>query len=157
MCFDEDVDNLHCGDCKYFGFDSPGHTPCQKRIDHKTVRFSVPWFKSYDCNQHIGVICSEFEPKSVYKSIFQTWRGFDYYWTRYVEQWNTPRYMSFILDGNKKIRYNVKTEDFVFGNLFVDGKLNAYERVYCVLDRKSPIGWRLVQEPWNPTESTQTK
>lgn len=152
---DGEVDHLFCGSCKHFGHNSPGHTPCRKRIDHETVKFAVPWFKSYDCNQHSGVICSEFEPSSLCRFLAQTWRGFDYYWPRFVEQWGAPRYIAFTLSGNTKVRYHVRTEDFVFGNLFVDGRLKAYERVFYVQDRKSPIGYRLVTEPWAPVAIPQ--
>lgn len=153
---DGDVDRLYCGDCKHFGHTGPGHTPCQKRIDHTAVRFAIPWFKCYDCNQHCGVVCSEFEPSGLYKFLAQTWRGFDYYWPRFVEQWGVPRYMAFTLDGNTKVRYHVRTEDFVFDDLFVDGKLKAYERIFYVRDSRSPYGYRLVTEPWDPLASAQT-
>lgn len=154
---DGEVDRLYCGNCKHFGFDSPGHTPCRKRIDHVTVRFAVPWFKGYDCRQFTGIVCSEFEPSGLYRFLAQTWRGFDYYWPRFVEQWGAPGYMAFILNGNTAVRYRVRAEDFVFGNMFVDGKLNAYERTYYIRTQASPTGYQLVTEPWDPTaEVTQT-
>lgn len=146
-----DVDCLHCGNCKFFGTHK---SPCKKRIDHEKVKFAKPWFKTYDFNQYSGVICSDFEPAERCVFLCKTWQGFDYYWPRFVEQWGAPRYMSFILDGNEKIRYHVKTENFVFGkDLFVNGKLNAYERMYYVRDKKSPIGMRLITEPCNPLQS----
>lgn len=151
---DGEVDNLHCGSCRHFSYTSP----CQKRIDHKTVKFAVPWFKTYDCNQFSGVVCSDFEPSRSFVFLDKTWRGFDYYWPRFVEQWGAPKYIPFVLDGNTKIRYHVKTEHFVFGDkLFVNGKLNAYERQFYVPSRKSMIGYRLVTQPWDPLDQPQTE
>lgn len=154
---DGEVDRLYCGDCRHFGHSSPGHTPCRKRIDHETVRFAQPWFKSYDCNQRSGVICSEFEPSGLYVFLARTWRGFDYYWPRFVEQWGAPRYIPFTLDGNTKVRYHVRTANFVFGNLFVGDRLNAYERTFYVRDNKSPFGYRLVTQPWDPLAPPATE
>lgn len=149
---DGEVDNLHCGDCKYFRHDIPGKsTPCRKRIDHVKIRFATPWFQCYDCNQYSGVICSDFEPSGWYKFLASTWKGFDYYWPRFVEQWQPLRYVAFILDGNKAVRYHVKLEDFVFGTMFdEDGRLKAYERQFYLKSRASPIGSVLMTEVWNP-------
>lgn len=155
---DGEVDNLHCGNCKHFGHVGPGRTPCRKRIDHETVRFAKPWFKTYDCNQFTGVVCSDFEPAERCVFIARTWRGFDYYWPRFVEQWGAPRYIPFTLDGNEKVNYHVKTEHFVFGDrLFVAGRLNAYERQFYVQDRSSPVGYRLVTQPWDPLAIPRTE
>lgn len=159
---DGEVDCLHCGSCKFFGHVGPGHTPCQKRIDHVTVRFAHPWFKTYDRNQFTGVICSDFEPAERCVYLARTWRGFDYYWPRFLDQWGSGQgktgSVAFTLDGNTKVRYHVKTEYFVFGDkLFVDGKLNAHERMFYVVDRRSPIGYRLVRQPWDPLAQPQTE
>lgn len=99
-----------------------------------TVRFAHPWFKTYDCNQFTGVICSDFEPAERCVYLARTWRGFDYYWPRFLDQWGSGQgktgNVAFTLDGNTKVRYHVKTEYFVYGDkLFVDGKLNAHERM----------------------------
>lgn len=52
----------------------------------------------------------------------------------------------------------MKTEYFVFGDkLFVDGRLNAHERMFYVVDRHSPIGYRLVRQPWDPLAQPQTE
>ena len=158
---DGEVDNLHCGSCKFFGHVGAGHTPCRKRIDHVTVRFTHPWFKIYDCHQFTGVICADFEPAEPCVFLARTWRGFDYYWPRFVEQWRNGRPVRevlFTLDGNTKVSYIVKAEYFIYGDkLFVDGKLNAHARRFCVRDRSSPTGYRLVTQPWNPQNDPQTE
>lgn len=142
MYEDGDVDNLHCGHCKYFAHIN--HNPCTKRIDHVHIRFATPWFKSYDCNQFSGVICSDFEPSNNCKFLKETWIDFETYWSRFKEQWYPPRYVSFILDGNKKIRYRVLLEDFVYGRMMVDGRINAFERCFMRRTKKSPWGYELV-------------
>lgn len=159
---DGEVNCLHCGSCKFFGHVGPGHTPCQKRIDHVTVRFACPWFKSYDCNQFTGVICSDFEPAERCVYLARTWRGFDYYWPRFLDQWGSGQgktgSVAFTLNGNTKVRYFVKTEYFVYGDkLFVGGKLNAHARQFYVVDRRSPIGYRLLTQLWDPFAQPQTE
>lgn len=72
-----DVDNYRHGQCIHFH-------DC-KRIDHKIVRFAVPWFKSYDNGQFRGCICSEFEPADWCVYAKAHWVGFDKEWAAWVD------------------------------------------------------------------------
>ena len=127
----KEVENYHCGHCKYFRIDADRNESFCKRIDHKVVKFATPWFKSYDCNQYSGVVCSDFEPAPLYTYACNIWKGFDSYWKNYVKQWlpyeNADTYIGFTLNDNTKIRYKVKLLDYVYGTMFEDNKLKAVE------------------------------
>lgn len=44
------------------------------------------------------------------------------------------------------------------GLFYLDtGKLNAHARQFYVVDRRSPIGYRLVTQPWDPFAQPQTE
>jgi hypothetical protein len=148
---EKEVENYHCGSCKYFKVDADRSESTCKRIDHKTIQFSVPWFKSYDCGQFSGIICSDFIPADWCINAVKEWRGFEEYWYNYIKQWlpysNTNTYISFIINGDKNIRYHVKLMDFVYGTMFDNNKLKAYEKVYYKKNKKSSIGFELIIEP----------
>lgn len=137
-----DVDNYRHGQCIHFH-------DC-KRIDHKIVRFAVPWFKSYDNGQFSGCICSEFEPAEYCVYAKAHWAGFDKEWAAWVDQWlpykNTNKNIFFTLHGNTDVRYGVKLLDFVFGNMFDGDILKANEKVYYKRDKSNPIGYTLIHE-----------
>lgn len=148
----DEREHYFCGDCKYFNVraDMDGVQSTCKRINHKTIQFYRPWFKSYDCGQHSGTVCCEFEPseRNVYAK--EHWDGFENYWNSYKKYWNTRTDSdgcSFFLDGNTDVGYRVKLTDFVFGTMYnEDGTLKAYERFYQKQSRKSPTGWTLITE-----------
>lgn len=139
--YKEDVDNYHCGSCKYYN-------NC-KRIDHEVIQFARPWFKSYDRNQFSGCICSDFEPAEWCIYACETWLGFEHYWPRYVEQWlpygDTSKLMYFVLNGDTSIRYGVRLLYFVYGSMFDGNTLKALEKTYYK-KTKDGFGYKLIKE-----------
>ena len=142
--FNEDVEHYHCGNCKYFH-------DC-KRIDHVTIKFAVPFFKSYDRNQFSGIICADFEPAQWCIYACKTWQGFEYYWPRYVEQWlpyqSTNVLIYFTLHDDTSVRYGVNLMDFVNGTMFDGDLLKAVRKVYYKQTREG-FGYRLIRETIN--------
>lgn len=142
--YNEEVDNYTCGCCKYF------HN-C-KRIDHETVRFAQPWFRSYDHNQFSGIVCSDFEPAEFCVHACKVWVDFDYYWPRYVEQWlpykDTNKLVYFTLHGDTSIRYGVPLMDFVNGTMIEGNTLKAVIKKYYKQTR-SGTGYKLIREEIN--------
>lgn len=136
------VENYRCRDCRF-------HRENCKRIDHKTVKFAVPWFKSYDCD--FGTVCSDFLPKEYMKYACEHWTEFDEYWGVLVDQWlpykNTNILVYFTLHDDTSIRYGVPLLDYVYGNMIEDGVLKAVEKMYYKQSRNSPIGYKLIREP----------
>ena len=145
-----EVEHLYCGDCKFFRVDADRHESFCKRIDHKQVRFAIPYFKCYDCNQSAGIICSDFVPATQYKQIVKEWKGFDEYWNNYVDQWlpygNTDTTVGFTLNGDNKVRYYVKLMDFVNGTMFSQGGMLkwVYKRYYKQDRNPKGFGYTLV-------------
>lgn len=138
---EEDVMNLHCGDCLYY------HN-C-KRIDHISVKFAVPWFKSYDRNQSSGIICNSFEPATWNLPAQKEWKGFDSYWSRYVETWlpykNTNGLVYFTLGDNADVRYGVPLMDYLEGKMIENGILKAKMKMYY-RRTKEGYGYKLIRE-----------
>lgn len=125
-----------------------------KRIDHKSVQFFRPWFKSYDCGQYSGIICADFVPASWCINAVKEWNGFDEYWENYIEQWlphsNTNRSISFFINGDTSVSYQVKLLDFVYNTMFDDhGGLKAISKQFYKRDKTSPVGYRLITEKIN--------
>jgi hypothetical protein len=139
--YEEEVENYHCGSCRHYN-------NC-KRIDHETIQFAQPWFKSYDRHQFSGVICSDFDPAEWHVYACETWNGFEYYWPRYVEQWlpygNTSILVYFTLNGDTSIRYGVPLLDFVYGTMVDNGVLKAVEKMYYKQTRTG-FGYKLIKE-----------
>ena len=115
-----EVDNYHCGNCRYFRVDADISESLCKRIDHKSVKFYTPWFKAYDCNQGSGVICSDFSPAAWCVHAVKEWNGFDVYWRNYVDQWlgRTDKTISFFVNGDTSVSYQVPLMDFVYNTMF---------------------------------------
>jgi len=148
----DERERYFCGSCKYFNIKSDRDdvvSPC-KRIDHKHLQFSRPYFKSYDCNQFNGVICSDFEPADWCIYAKEHWGGFDAYWKSYKKYWNPNAEtdsISFFIDKNTDVRYKVKLTDFVFGTMYNEnGTLKAFEKTYYKRSKLSPIGYELIHE-----------
>lgn len=148
----DEREHYFCGSCAYFkvNADMPNVESTCKRIDHKKVQFYRSWFKSYDCNQFSGAICSGFIPADWCVAAKKNWDGFDNYWKSYKKYWNTNvdnDSISFFLDGNKNVGYKVKMTDFVFGNMYNDdGTIKAFEKFCYKQSRKSPTGYELIRE-----------
>lgn len=141
--------HLGCGDCKYCNpsadMDSI-ESPC-KRIDHKHIQFAVPWFKSYDCGQRSGGICSDFEPNEWELWLYRHWKS-EFKDIEHGKGSSTiPRYVGLCLDKDQSIRYYVNADDF-YNNTFKesDGSLKWVKKEYYKQSRKSPIGYVLVTE-----------
>lgn len=122
-------------------------------MDHKKIKFAIPYFKCYDCQQHAGTICSDFEPAAWCINAVKEWRGFDEYWANYVDQWlpysDTNTYMSFTLNNDTSVRYHVKLLDYVYGKMIDDnGRLKAFEKIYYKQSRDpTSFGYVLIREP----------
>lgn len=151
-----EVERYSCGSCKFFNVNADRTESFCKRVDHKTVKFAEPYFKCYDCGQFDHLICADFLPADWHVNAVKEWTNFDEYWENYVTQWlpysNTDTYISFTLNGDTSVRYRVKLLDFVYGNMYSDGWLNAYEKVYYKQSRSSPTGYDLIVEPIDKVE-----
>lgn len=140
--------HLGCGDCKYCNpsadLDSV-ESNC-KRIDHKHIQFTKPWFKSYDCGQLGGGICNDFEPKEGLFWLYNHWKP--EFKVKFMKGFNTTRkVVGLCLDKDQSIRYYVNYKDF-FYNTFKndDGSLKWLYKQYYKQSRKSPIGYVLITE-----------
>lgn len=150
MCYEECC-HIGCGDCKYFQVDADRRQDVTcRRIDHKRVKFAVPWFKSYDCGQQSGIICADFVPAKWHKWLFEHWTSIEDYCREYEEVEGRPRVRGMLwlcLDGNTDVEYGVDYLDFYNGTFAgPDGKPMWKERRYYKRSRKSPIGYELVYE-----------
>lgn len=144
------IGHLFCGDCKFWGC---GNDYCQKRIDHKNVRFAIPWFKSYDAHQHSGCICSDFEPASFCVFTCSAWTGFWDYWEWYSKIWipygNTDILTYFTMGEDTSVRYGVPLMDFVNGTMYDGSRLKAVEKMYYKKHRhkdRTKFPYELIRE-----------
>lgn len=132
--------NLSCIHCKLFNIhaDQPQVESKCKRIDHKKVKFAVPWFKSYDCGRD-HIICSDFIPAHPEYADLKEWTCFDDFWKMYVEAWlpykNTKMYIGFTIGNDTRIRYRVPLMQFISGSMIQNGVLKAEQKVYCVMKK----------------------
>lgn len=150
---EDDIENYHCGNCIHWKLGAGGkHLPC-KRLDHETIKFATPWFKSYDAGQHSGCICSDFYPHPSNTYAVKHWTTFEDYWNKYVDQWlpykNTNTLIYFCLNDDRSIRYGVPLMDYVNGTMIDGDMLKAVQKTYYKQSRKSPIGYELVHESIN--------
>lgn len=134
---------LQCGQCKFFKVDADRTASTCKRIDHKTIKFAVPWFKSYDCGQFAGTVCKDFEPSPYIPWLWYHWQGWENYW-----QGDEPKgLIYFTLNGDTSIRYGVDRKDFNEGTMYDEnGNLKWIERMYYKQSRSSPTGYKLIRE-----------
>lgn len=134
---------LQHGQCKHFNVRAnlPGVQSTCKRLDHKHVKFAVPWFKSYDCGQTASHVCKEFEPADTQVWLKNYWNpSYLYYYAPEGVVWLT-------LDDDTSIRYGVPAKDFYEGTFMNnDGSLKWIKKQYYKRSRKSPIGYELVTE-----------
>ena len=144
--------HLECGNCKYFQVDADRRedTTC-KRLDHKTFKLAVPYFKSYDCGQYHCNICSEFEPADYCKWLKEHWKSIDAYIAEYEQAEHKSffknRYVSLTIGDDTLVRYYVKRKDYFDGNFInPDGSLKWVKRCFYRRSKSSPIGYKLVWE-----------
>ena len=106
-----DVDNLRCNECEFYRVDADRNESLCKRIDHKRVKFAVPWFKSYDCDH--GCICSDFKPVEYYPAVYKNWQevgGFKKWWPLWVEQWLPYKNTDVLSDTDSTTPFDVDAE-----------------------------------------------
>ena len=135
-----------CGQCRFFNVkaDLPGAVSTCKRLDHKTVKFALPWFKSYDCGQNAAHMCSEFEPSSTWKWLYAHWCGTD----DYVGEIPSEERIWFTLGDDRSVRYAASMKEFYNGTFVQSGFLRCYGKMYYIRKRSSPIGYDLVREEY---------
>lgn len=141
--FEEEWCHLSCEQCRFFKVDADRTASTCKRLDHKHIKFTNPWFKSYDCGQFSGTTCRDFEPSDTVPWLKEHWISWEDYWSG---EEPTGK-MWLILDDDRSVRYAVRREDFSDGTFLDDqGNLKWIEKEYYKQSRKSPIGYILVHE-----------
>lgn len=144
MTYTDDVSRYRCSDCVYYDpLAGYLHENKCKRIDHKTVKFAVPWFHSYDAGRS-HCICCDFYPNPIYIEKYIEWHGYENfweYWKLFVEQWHpswTPKnqYIGFTLYNNTDVRYYVKLKKFLNGTMIKNGVLMCDFKKYYKRHKK---------------------
>lgn len=128
---------LQCGQCQHFKVraEMEGVESSCKRLDHKHIRFAVPWFKSYDCGQHGGAVCDDFTPREDCKYLYEHWTGFYDYWGPVSD----TDLLGLVLDGETSVRWYVRYKDFVEGTFLDDaGNLKWVKKMYYKQCKKTP-------------------
>lgn len=144
---------LQCGECKHFQVDADRRTETTcKRIDHKQIKFAVPWFKSYDCGQFAqGGVCSDFEPADYCVWLKNHWTNMAEYIEAYEEEEKKSffdnKFIALCINDDTKVRYYVSKKDYFYNDFInADGSLKWVKRCYVKQSRKSPTGYELVWE-----------
>lgn len=143
---------VQCGHCMFFrvNADLDNKKSICKRIDHKHIQFATPYFRCYDAGQFNKCICRDFEPAPIWKYLYGHWKGFDDYYQGFDDYDRSLFFgkpLAFIIDGNKSVRYYVKSTDFINGTMFnQDGALRWIYKQYYVATRKNSYGYQLVRE-----------
>ena len=118
-----------CKDCKFFRVDADRNESLCKRIDHKTIKFAVPWFKSYDCGQYFHLPCADFIPKHIEYADAKEWTNFEDFWDVYVKAWlpyqNEDILVWFCLNDDNSVRYGVPLDRFKDNTMIKDNILMA--------------------------------
>ena len=118
-------EELHCRHCAYHGI------KC-KRANNITVNLvsdcAHPHYGSYQG------ICSDFAPNPNYLFYFKNWTSFQDYFDHAAPDIPRPNLADqtaaavFCFNGDRSILYFVSQNDFIFGNLYQDGKLRTVYR-----------------------------
>lgn len=135
----KDCENYSCGDCKYFRINADRNESLCKRIDHKKIKFYMPWFASYDCGQTMHIVCSDFEPVEWHMYACKTWTCFEDYWRQYKETW--------LPYGD--IGTTLGFMDFINGTMVKNGVLKAVERMYFKHNVNCTTNYELIHEKIN--------
>lgn len=144
--------HCYCGDCAYFKGNAhmAGVESTCKRIDHKTVKFAVPWFKSYDCGQRDHIPCGDFVPAHPEYADFKEWTNFSDFWQIYVKAWlpyeNEDITVPFTIYGDTSVRYHVPLVKYIDGTMIVDGVLQATEKEYYKRIKDNSFPFKLIHE-----------
>lgn len=137
--FEENWNVLSCGQCKFCG------AQC-RRVDHKHVFFSKPFFFSYHEGRENKLVCHDFTPADYCRWLKEHWVSYEDYWDGEKPYRDTDT-ISLCLDGDFSVRYHVLASDFVRGtHLDPRGNPLWVEKIYYKINRKSPTGYELVHE-----------
>ena len=120
-----------CSDCKFQN--TPDARPC-KRVDGETIDFARPWYSpGSDC----AIVCCDFLPREPTAGVKPNWTNFEAYFKTFVKDWlpispsNPLEKMRvwFVLNGNTQVEYGVRLLDYVYGDMYRNGKLEAVKRI----------------------------
>lgn len=137
--FEENWNVLSCGQCKFCG------TQC-KRVDHKHILFSKPYFFSYHEGRENKFVCHDFTPADYCRWLKDNWVSYEDYWDGEKPYRDTDT-VSLCMDGDFSVRYRVLVSDFVRGtHLDPDGNPRWVEKIYYKINRRSVTGYELVHE-----------
>ena len=120
------------------------HEHC-KRLMHPRLSFARPWFADINSAAKIGrALCSDFKCSKAFPYKYKVWQNYS------IAEWYKTfgrkfKEVEFVLDNDQSVRYSVDYADFFYGNLIVDGKFNAVEKIYYKQIRKG-FGYKLVIE-----------
>lgn len=122
---DYEPEKYNCKSCKYF------ENRC-KRVDGKKINFAK---NPFSCQAYGLYVCCDFELRDNRVYSKRNWIDFETYFKEFLEVWFPRRNpettkVYFVLDGNEEIRYGVLLKDFIYNNMYTDGKLNAVEKMY---------------------------
>lgn len=139
-----------CGDCVYFKVDADRAESLCKRINHKKIKFAVPWFKSYDCGQSFHLPCNAFMPKYMERADAKDWTNFEDFWRAYVKAWlpyqNEDILVWFCINDDITVRYGVPLKSFLDGTMIKDNKLMAIKKQYFKRTNRNEIGYTIINE-----------
>lgn len=153
--YDWREETICCEDCKYFDLIADFHakqgikTPC-KNMDYTKYWFYAPWFQSH-CTGAGILICRQFEMSSIRVWLKQRFTCPDDYIAFLITHgemnFHTAK-VSFFKAGNRKeAKYDIYFRDFYYGTYEnEDGTLKCCNKTYYKIDRKSPVGYRLIHE-----------
>lgn len=107
--------------------------------------FAHSCFVSSDGKIPLGrTLCSDSTCSKRHSAKFKAWQNFSE-WQWYNLFGRDYAKIGYVLDDDQSIRYYVDYHDFYLGNIIVDGKLNAIEKMYYKQVRKG-FGYELVIE-----------
>lgn len=141
MC-EECVERIGCNKCKWADNAVQGGK-CKREFPN--IKLAKPVFKSdrFDTLR----FCCDFEPKGYCVKLKENWKGFEDWYEQYKRDWdNRPiegKTVSYTIDGNESVRYQVSLKDFIYGTLFEDGKLKVVTKMYYK-KTKGGFGYKLV-------------
>lgn len=140
--------HVGCGDCEFFRVNADREESRCKRIDHKRIRFYVPWFKSYDCGQRSAVMCADFKPAKWHKYLYEHWTDpVDYAAMGDINRIKDSKKWVSLRIANDPWVYRISAWDF-WNNTFLeeDGSLKWASRWKYIRTRSSPTGYAIQWE-----------
>lgn len=98
--------------CRKFCFGCKFYQNC-KMIDHETIKFYQPFFKTYESIRSRRDICYYYEPADWNISGKDTWKGMDSYIEYMDKEYHELRY-----DGSSKLDYGIRLSLIYKGNQY---------------------------------------